>query len=580
MNKHKLIINCLFGLICLMFVACGKSSTINSCSLKINQVGYYPNAEKVAVLEAEISADLVQLLDASGEVVWEGVPQQEATSPWSGRVRRIVDFSEVVTPGEYTLRAGDYEQPVRIAPHVLADIAQAAMKAFYLQRSGMAIEEQYAGMYARPLGHPDTLVYIHEAAATPTRPAESTISSPYGWYDAGDYNKYIVNSGFAIGVMLAAYELAPDYYNSIELNIPESGNDTPDFLDEIYYNLRWMLTMQDEDGGVYHKLTEPDFEGFIRPIECQKPRYVTQKGTAATLDFAATMAMAARIYSAYPAYATFSAEALASAKHAFEWAEAHPFVPYDQPANNEKYALKITTGAYDDEAFEDEFFWAATELFFATQDNHYQDIARRYCPETFALPVWGEVSGLGYYEWIIQGDTAYVPSLLAVLDERLDEVPASCFRAPYGNRESDFGWGCNGEFLAGQGVAMLVAYNVTHDKKYLVGAMQDADYLLGRNATGYCYVTGFGTKRVMHPHHRLSGSDDIEDPLPGFLVGGPNPKMQDLAEVPGGYLSAYPDEAYMDVQPSYASNEVAINWQAYLVALLWGVEAVDALWAN
>ena len=74
----------------------------------------------------------------------------------------------------------------------------------------------------------------------------------------------------------------------------------------------------------------------------------------------------------------------------------------------------------------------------------------------------------------------------------------------------------------------------------------------------------------MHPHHRLSAADDIVEPLPGFLVGGPNPKQQDSAVYP----SLLPDEAYADDVTSYASNEIAINWSAGLVAIS---SALDAL---
>ena len=87
------------------------------------------------------------------------------------------------------------------------------------------------------------------------------------------------------------------------------------------------------------------------------------------------------------------------------------------------------------------------------------------------------------------------------------------------------------------------------------------DYILGKNATGYCYVTGFGMKSPLYPHHRLSASDDIEAPLPGFLDGV-------------AYASNLPDESYADVEGSYASNEIAINWSAALVAL---VSSLDAL---
>ena len=87
------------------------------------------------------------------------------------------------------------------------------------------------------------------------------------------------------------------------------------------------------------------------------------------------------------------------------------------------------------------------------------------------------------------------------------------------------------------------------------------DYLLGRNATGYCYVTGIGFKSPKHPHHRLSVSDGINEPIPGFLVGGPNPQPQ------MGLLAVTcaPDEAYLDQELSYTTNEIAINWNASLL---------------
>ena len=109
-------------------------------------------------------------------------------------------------------------------------------------------------------------------------------------------------------------------------------------LAEAMYNIRWMLTMQDLDGGVYHKLTEPDFESFIRPDECKKPRYVVMKTTAAALDFAATMALAARVYAPYErTYLGFVSEATEAAKRAYAWAVEHPEVYYNQPAMNEKF---------------------------------------------------------------------------------------------------------------------------------------------------------------------------------------------------------------------------------------------------
>ncbi|MEE1316368.1 MAG: glycoside hydrolase family 9 protein [Prevotella sp.] len=548
-------------------------------ALKVNQVGYHAEGQKVAVAEPEVKSKTFTLKDSKGRTVWKGKAVRTAVSPFSDKTRQVIDFSKVSKPGTYTLSAGKHKQQVIIAEKPYGDIAVAAMKSYYLQRTGMPIEEKYAGKYARPAAHPDTNVQIHPSAASPQRPAGTVIESPYGWYDAGDYNKYIVNSGFTVSTMLMAYQINKENLDKMNLNIPESGNNIPDFLDEIMYNLKWMLTMQDPaDGGVYHKLTTPNFEGFIMPKDCKQQRYVVQKSTQAALDFAATMALAARIYNAYSEYGEFCKEATAAAERAYAWAVKNPGVMYDQPGNNEKYDPDVATGMYDDKNAEDEFFWAATELYLTTKQTAYLAQAKAFSPKKFMLPSWGNISGLGAMQWLNQVilgteeakdicTNCMKKSLKAQCDKWIEEMNGSSFHSVTGNHAEDFIWASNSEMGAGRGIMLMYQYALTKDSKYRDAAMTALDYIFGRNATGYCFVTGFGTQRVMHPHQRLSSADGITDPLPGFLIGGPNRGQQDKEHVPP-YPSSIPDESYMDHEGSYASNEVAINWNAYLVNLL------------
>jgi len=161
----------------------------------------------------------------------------------------------------------------------------------------MEITADFGGKWTRPAGHPDTAVLVHSSAASALRPEGFKISSPGGWYDAGDYNKYVVNSGISTYTLLLFYQLYPAYCKNYKDNIPESINNISDVMNELLYNLRWMLTMQDpNDGGVYHKLTNKKFCDFIMPDKAKDPRYVVSKSTAASLDFAATMAMASRVF--------------------------------------------------------------------------------------------------------------------------------------------------------------------------------------------------------------------------------------------------------------------------------------------
>jgi endoglucanase len=144
---------------------------------------------------------------------------------------------------------------------------------------------------------------------------------------------------------------------------------------------------------------------------------------------------------------------------------------------------------------------------------------------------------------------------------------ASAFRIPLGAR--DFNWGSN-SVCGNQGMLMLLAYRLNGDTSFVRGAVDALDYLMGRNGTGYSYVTGFGNKSPLHPHHRPSVADEVVEPVPGFLVGGPNPGQQDACVYP----SDLPALSWSDTECSYASNEVAINWNAPLAYLAGAMEAL------
>ncbi len=564
--------------------------------IRLNQVGFAPLQEMTATIVLPDStvdpyATTVVITNAIDDTVWIGVPAVTMNNPVSGKRCQIIDFSALEREGDYTLFVSNpsFSEAAHfiIKNHPYRELTRAALRAYYHQRASMATEEPYAEGYARPAGHPDDHVLVHASAATAERPEGTVISSPGGWYDAGDYNKYIVNSGYTMGVWLMAYEFNRDYFDTLQLNIPVTGNPSsvtppcPDMLSEAMYNIRWMMTMQDLDGGVYHKLTEPNFEGFIRPDQCKKPRYVVMKTTAATLDFAATMALAARVYAPYDS--AFCAQATDAAIRAYAWAQAHPEVYYDQPAMNKQFKPEITTGAYDDFDVTDEFFWAATELHLLTKAKEYAlDVIRYKSQIAGYLPaVWGNVGELAMLEILMHRDLyqgfpdEFQDALLHHLEPYLDEATTvSVFLSPYGNREEDFFWGCNSEGCCWRGVECLYAYRLTGDQRYRINAERCLNYILGQNATGFCYVTGFGTHPTSHPHHRLSYSH-AKGTLPGFLAGGPNPARQD-AETDGvKYPKNVPaDESYLDYQPSYASNEVTINWNVTLFALTAGLDAI------
>ena len=135
--------------------------------IRFNQVGYYPNQEKVVTVN-EGAVESFALVDAAtGRTVFSGKPSYTATSAWSDKVRSVLDFSSVTTPGRYLLLAAGDTAQIVIAPRAWSALADAALKSFYYQRASMPLEERYAGTWHRAAGHPVTHLLIQPSAVGP-----------------------------------------------------------------------------------------------------------------------------------------------------------------------------------------------------------------------------------------------------------------------------------------------------------------------------------------------------------------------------------------------------------------------------
>lgn len=574
---------CLIALISCIFCT-GVSCQTSPTQIKINQLGYYTYAPKIAAVTSPTSSPIFYIIKNSKDTVYRGQLSDERQSANSSLKTRIADFSSFQSPGNYFLSVPGIgnSYPFKIDRKIHYSVGVASLKGYYYQRVSMPLDESYAGKWKRPAGHADTEILIHPSAVSPMRPAGTKISSPGGWYDAGDYNKYIVNSGITMGTLLSAYEDFASYFDTLRINIPESNDAIPDILNEILYNLRWMLTMQDPyDGGVYNKCTNAAFDGMVMPGVTTAPRYVVQKGTAASLDFAAVMARSARILQKFKKQLPGLADTCrTAAMAAWMWSKNNPALMYAQGVINNQYEPKITTGGYGDRDMKDEWFWAAAELFILTKDKQYQTIVVERISDSMQLPTWGNVRMLGFYTLIrhekelpseFATDIQHTKDRLVTFADRyLQAAKENAFQTAMGQSRRDFNWGSNSN-AANQGVLLMNVYLITKDKKYLDHALANLDYLMGRNATGYCFVTGIGSKSPMHPHHRPSVADGIAEPVPGLLVGGPNPGRQDKCQ----YEFTEPETCYVDASCSYASNEIAINWNAPLVYVANGIEALQ-----
>jgi endoglucanase len=542
--------------------------------IRLDQAGYPTDGARTAVVGANPpgSGFTVHRLPEN-EAVFQGTLGPAVKVADSAETVRVADFSALTAPGTYVLRVEGVGKsvPFTIAERPYRDVLRLAMRSYYGQRCGMAVSLA-----------PDHPTYrypsCHAAAGFHTSSGRTSGNPPKGgWHDAGDFGRYVVNSSISVGTLLWAWELYPAALANLELAIPESDNAVPDFLDEVRWNLEWMLGMQDSDGGVWHKQTSTSFPGMVMPDQDRFTQYVIGTGatpfksSCATADFAASMAIAARVYA--PFDPTFAARTRDAAMSAWKWVSAHPSVAFRNPKD-------VSTGEYGDANCSDERLWAAAEIWRTTGDAAIgQWFVSHSAGAVDAIvsgdpPAWPNVGALAAWTYAMtgRGETALVESIrsrsVTAAGEIVKRAQRHGYRIPL--EENDYVWGSNG-VVANYALQLLVTDALQPDPSYRSAALDIAHYLFGRNAHGMSFVTGVGTSSPQQPHHRPSAGDTNAQPWPGLLVGGPNRFRQDRVTRSrrGGIPPAM---MYFDTLDSYSTNEVAINWNAPLVFLLAGLQ--------
>ncbi|HEY4051927.1 MAG TPA: glycoside hydrolase family 9 protein [Acidobacteriaceae bacterium] len=534
--------------------------------LALNESGYLPESEKIANVLMEDATDRSFQIysEQAGRSVFRGQLTASSIDAASGDQVALADFSQLTTPGTYRFVAqGIQSQQISISNDVYFKVLVLSIRAFYGQRCGCSVD--IGGGYRHAACH-------HSAAYHPSSGREAAAMNHGGWHDAGDYGRYMVNSAIATATLLWAWELYPRTLRALSLRIPESGGKLPDYLAEIRWNLEWMLSLQDEDGGVWHKQTSEQFCGFILPEDDHLTSYIIgtgaapYKSTCASAGMAATMAIAARCYRTYDA--AFSGRCLAAAKRGWNWAVAHPNVLFANPPG-------IGTGSYTDSHCNHELLWTSAELWRTTGNRQYEqaflDGCRALPPETaIAAPSWSNVAPLAYWTYLLseRKGSDQLRSRARAQTEMVAQMLLTRQRSNgYGNTlgPEDYIWGSN-SVAANQSLLLLVADHFRPDRRMKEAALGNLHYLLGRNCFGVSWVTHVGTNPFLHPHHRPSIADNIAAPWPGLLSGGPNANPAD--PVAKNLPKRPPMRMWLDDKMAYSLNEVAINWNAPLVFLL------------
>jgi endoglucanase len=558
----------------------------------VNQLGYLPSFQKIAILKSDAKSPLAwELQDRAGRTVAHGATTVHGADAASGDHVHAIDFSSVVTPGAgYTLHVGgEVSHPFAIDAAVYQKLKYDALAYFYQTRSGIPIAMPYAGdpKWVRGAGHPGD----KNIPCAPDAGCDYSLDVSGGWYDAGDFGKYVVSGAIAAWTLLDQYERAKSLGSSLadfgdgKMNIPENHNGVPDLLDEARWELEFLMKMQVPDGRpfsgmAHHKIHDNAWTALgTRPDDNPAPRFLRPVSTAATLDLAAVGAACARIWKVIdPAFAR---RCLRSAERAWTAAIANPsrLIPSSDTVGG---------GAYDDPDVSDEFYWAAAELFATTQKQDYREAlakSRHYLtlPASIDTNVasafrWDDVAALGTISLAV-APGALPPKDLAIARAALVKAADAfvAIDAAEGYRvgfRSVYHWGSNSPILD-NAITLGLAYDFTKDPKYADAAENVLGYILGRNPMDQSYVTGFGFRPLQNPHHRFwahQASAAFPEPPPGVLSGGPNQDLQDPYGLAAGLRGCPPMKCFVDHIEAYSANEEAINWNA---ALAWVAAFLD-----
>lgn len=549
-----------FGLLlatalCAIAPAISAGAADESSAIRLNSVGYLPKAEKKVSLAAPCTNfSVVRISD--NKTISDGQVTGPVLNPDTGEQLYTADFSSVKKTGDYRLVVPGVGQsaPFRIAADVYREPYYTVTRGFYLWRCGTAVSGKHHGeTFAHAICH------TNDAWLDYVGGGHTHKDGGKGWHDAGDYNKYTVNTGVTLGVLFRAWEDFGPQLRKVRLDIPESGGKLPDFLAELKWEMDWLLTMQLPDGSVSHKLTAKNFSGNILPENETAERYFTPWGSEATADFTAMTAQAARIFR--PCDAALADRCQQAAQKSYAFLQAHPeYHPADQTG--------FSTGPYETNepnhrisGIPQNRLWAAAELWETTgSPDVLRDLETRIRTVNGRVDAdfdWDETRNLGLLTYLFSKrsgrDAALVPlvrsNLLAVADGIIQTASRNGYSRPLGSK---YFWGCNGA-VARQTVVLMAADRLSSGKGGYRAACLDAlNHLFGRNYYGRSFVTGIGVQPPLHPHDRRASADKVTDPWPGYVVGGPHPKASD----------------WHDDEGDFRTNEIAINWNAALVYAL------------
>lgn len=382
--------------------------------VRINQIGYLPEATKVAVFMSDdaVKVDGFELVDAfTGDVAWRSDAVRPTGALGQMRMTCRLDFSALKTDGAYYIKVlssgGETRSEIfPINPKVYDGAADFVLNYMRQQRCG------WNPFFKDSCHRKDGIIVGH-----PDPKKDSTfLDVTGGWHDASDCLQYTTTSANAIYQMMFAYQSNPEAFSDNHLADGTPGrNGIPDIIDEIYWGLKWLDKMNPEPGEMYNQIADDrdhvgmrvpnddqaDYgwgKGEYRPVwfcsgEPQQRGKRGDKnkttGVASTAGkFASDFAFGAEILK--PFYPEFAEKIGAKAQAAYDAGVAKPGVC--------QTASVVSPYIYEEDNWVDDMELAAYEMFRRTGDKKYRTEAIEYARREPVTP-WMGADSARHYQW-------------------------------------------------------------------------------------------------------------------------------------------------------------------------------------
>lgn len=401
-------------LVSIALLALAAVQTFAGSWVRINQIGYLPEATKVAVFMSDdaVKVDGFELVDAfTGDVAWRSDAVRPTGALGQMRMTCRLDFSALKTDGAYYIKVlssgGETRSEIfPINPKVYDGAADFVLNYMRQQRCG------WNPFFKDSCHRKDGIIVGH-----PDPKKDSTfLDVTGGWHDASDCLQYTTTSANAIYQMMFAYQSNPEAFSDNHLADGTPGrNGIPDIIDEIYWGLKWLDKMNPEPGEMYNQIADDrdhvgmrvpnddqaDYgwgKGEYRPVwfcsgEPQQRGKRGDKnkttGVASTAGkFASDFALGAEILK--PFYPEFAEKIGAKAQAAYDAGVAKPGVC--------QTASVVSPYIYEEDNWVDDMELAAYEMFRRTGDKKYRTEAIEYARREPVTP-WMGADSARHYQW-------------------------------------------------------------------------------------------------------------------------------------------------------------------------------------